>query len=165
MLILSILGGSWAASVLTAAGMSSFDQLLPAEQASVWRVLSSSLPFLSRPLYIWSPNDPIQLPHISERVLNCLMFRPLVQFMFQWLPPAIKLFSLLLYNCDFATVKNYVNICFSVVLGNPVKGSLNSQRGCDPQVENCCSKVRTPMPMVSSEVAVYHMNNCGDSLW
>ena len=76
------------------------------------------------------------------------------------LSPTIKLFSLLLYNCNFATVMNYnTNLCFSMVLGNPVKGLFSSQGGLDPQGKNCCSK--GSYAAVSSEVAVCHKNTCG----
>lgn len=46
--------------------------------------------------------------------------------------PAIKLFLLLLYNCDFAKIMNHnVNISVS---GHPVKETINPQWGRNPMV-------------------------------
>ena len=43
--------------------------------------------------------------------------------------PSIKLFLLLLHNCNFATVMNCnVNICFPVVLDSPLKMMFDPQR-------------------------------------
>jgi hypothetical protein len=51
--------------------------------------------------------------------------------------PNIKLFSLLLHNCNFASVLNCsVNICISLRSWvTPVEGSFNPQRGHGLKVE------------------------------
>ena len=62
--------------------------------------------------------------------------------MFWWLP-TIKLFFLLLYNCNFTTVVNCnVTMCFWWSWVAPVKGSFDPQRGCDTQVEDRCPGMR-----------------------
>lgn len=42
---------------------------------------------------------------------------PLIPFLLLWWPPALKLFSLLFHNYNFAILTNY--LCFLMVLGNP----------------------------------------------
>ena len=70
----------------------------------------------------------------------------LVQQPFITIPPAVvtskqKIVSLLLCNCNFATVMNpNVDICYVA----PVKGLFHPQRGCpDTQVESCQSRPRS----------------------
>ena len=60
-----------------------------------------------------------------------------------WWLPTIKLFLLLLHKCNFVTVLNCdVNIWYSGYQKYDVFKSLfNSQRGCDPQAEECCSRL------------------------
>lgn len=52
------------------------------------------------------------------------------------LPPP-TLFLLLLHNCKFAIVMNYINICFLMVLYDPMKGSFDPKQA---HVENHCLK-------------------------
>jgi hypothetical protein len=54
----------------------------------------------------------------------------------------MKLFLFLFHNCNFATVINHnVNIWNArYLICNPCKRVIWSQRGSDPQVENCCIK-------------------------
>ena len=64
-----------------------------------------------------------------------------------WPPPTIKLFLLLLYNCNF-TVRNYnVNIWYEgYLIGDPCERVIPSQRGRHPHVENPCPK-QTQKPL------------------
>lgn len=56
-----------------------------------------------------------------------------------------KLCSLLLYNCDFDTVRNHtINICFAMILDHPVKGLFNSQKGLNSHVENSYIRISNP---------------------
>jgi hypothetical protein len=61
-----------------------------------------------------------------------------------WWPLKIKLFLLLLHNCNIDTFMNCnLNICvFWWPWVTPVKGTFNPQRGCNPQIEKHCSPVR-----------------------
>lgn len=63
--------------------------------------------------------------------------KPLIYLLMLWWPPATKLISFLRHNCNFAAVKNYISLYFSMVLGDALwKGHLTY-----PQVEDQCFKL------------------------
>jgi hypothetical protein len=55
-------------------------------------------------------------PYSSSQLSQCC--NPLIQFLMMWWPPTIKLFLLLLHNCNFATVMNHnVNTLYATPKG------------------------------------------------
>jgi hypothetical protein len=68
-------------------------------------------------------------------------FLTLQHFFMLWWPQTIKLFSLLLYCCNFAAIMNCnINVyVFSGLRWLPGKVHLIPRKGRDPQVESFCS--------------------------
>jgi hypothetical protein len=66
------------------------------------------------------------------------MLRPFDTVPYVVVTPTIRLFLLLLHNCNFAIGMNHsVDICSSFVLRvTPAEGTLDPSKGHDPQVEN-----------------------------